>query len=179
MGCDIHTYVEIYNHDLSKWVLFENEVFPLDSFGREYDKKDFNSHPFDWRSYSLFGFLADVRNYSEVEPIARYRGLPTDLSDGLRALYGPDPEDGYDAFYSGNHSHTYVLASELLAINYDEELIDKRGVIGEFYTDEGVIVGRKTTYRAFLGQRFMSDLAILGSLAENKEDIRVVMWFDN
>ncbi len=41
-------------------------------------------HPFDWRSYGMYGFLADVRNWSVVPPIAAQRGFPSDASLEVR-----------------------------------------------------------------------------------------------
>lgn len=54
MGCDIHSFAEVRKD--GKWIRVEEPVF--DGLG---DKK--TSEPFGWRSYSTFGFLADVRNY--------------------------------------------------------------------------------------------------------------------
>ena len=54
-------------------------------YHRDADKKD---NPFDWRSYSMFGFLADVRNYNQCEPIAKPKFyIPKDCSDEIRKEY--------------------------------------------------------------------------------------------
>lgn len=73
MGCDIHSHVESQNENGS-WerVIWEQQ-------------EEFDAGPFDWRSYGLFGFLADVRNYSAVPPLADQRGLPEDVSEDVRA----------------------------------------------------------------------------------------------
>jgi hypothetical protein len=63
MGCDIHSAVEIKRE--GKWEKV-GDIFPLEDFMKEYHNKEFGSEPFDWRSYGMFGFLANVRNYSHV-----------------------------------------------------------------------------------------------------------------
>ena len=81
MGCDIHPYVEVRINN--KWEISTKEVFSLDSFEREWQKRLMSERPFDWRSYSLFAFLAGVRNYDCCEPISEPRGLPEDCSDSI------------------------------------------------------------------------------------------------
>ena len=58
MGCDIHSFTEKRNKGNNKWEVLEG------------------LNPFDWRSYSVFAFLADVRNYDHCEPISQPKGLP-------------------------------------------------------------------------------------------------------
>jgi hypothetical protein len=67
-------------------------------------------NPFDWRSYGMYGFLADVRNYSAVPSIAEKRGFPEDASEGVKAEY----DDGFDC-----HPASWLTVNELLIFNYD------------------------------------------------------------
>lgn len=60
MCCDIHSYAERKVGD--RYELVNDRVFPTE-YGAPH------SAPFDWRSYGMYGFLAGVRNYSEVTPI--------------------------------------------------------------------------------------------------------------
>jgi hypothetical protein len=57
--------------------------------------------PFDWQAYGMYGFLANVRNYSDVPPLAQPRGLPADLDAGNEDL--------------GDHSFSWLSLSELLS----------------------------------------------------------------
>lgn len=149
MGCDIHTTAE--QNVGGRWV----------GIGFE---------PFDWRSYGMFGFLANVRNYSDVPYIAADRGLPEDASELVRERY---PEDG--------HSHSWVLVDELLAFDYDQPVEDRRVTVQlseRVWSGAGTAEpgdGRATTYREFLGEAFFDDLAKLKELGVE----RVVFWFDS
>jgi hypothetical protein len=65
----------------------------------------------------MFGFLANVRNYSAVPPIAEQRGFPDDASEGAKAEY----DDGF-----GYHSPSWLMVNELLAFNYDALMENRR-----------------------------------------------------
>lgn len=56
------------------------------------------------RSYRLFGWLAEVRG--DGPPIVERRGLPDDFS----LEHGED----HNGEWMGNHSHSWLLASEIL-----------------------------------------------------------------
>lgn len=74
--------------------------------------------PFDWRSYGRFGFLADVRNYSDVDPITEPRGFPADASPEVRA--------DYDGWGVDAHTPSWLTLEELSAYDYDQEIEDRR-----------------------------------------------------
>ena len=59
MGCDIHSLSQRLINN--QWI-------------------DINYKPFDERDYSLFSFLAGVRNKIGITPISKPKGLPKDLS---------------------------------------------------------------------------------------------------
>ena len=153
MGCDIHSYTERKTD--KGW-----ELIP-----------DLN--PFSWRTYSVFGFLADVRNHSAVPPIAKRRGFPDDASEDLKKV---KEDDGWDC-----HSFGWLSTKELLEFDYDAPMEDRR-VTREIFPN--VLSGRctcepgdgkKTTYREFLGNCFFEDLEKLK--VQNAD--RVVFWFNN
>lgn len=115
--------------------------------------------------YALFGFLADVRNYSAVPPLSQPRGLPEDFELMLADEAGEWLEDEPDIpkGYLGDHSFSWLAIKELLTFDYDQPVEDRRGVrmIGNirdhsFTTEPGT--GRITTYRDFLGPAFFADL---------------------
>lgn len=160
MGCDIHTSVEECVD--GTWILVDrgDEIFGN-------------------RNYGVFGFLADVRNYSMSPFIAEPRGLPDDVSFRLRAEHD---DWGFDA-----HSASWLTAAELLAYDYDQTFWDRRitrihntahGNYGDgaATADEGE--GTHPTLREFLGDGFFRDLNQLVGGCDPKT-VRIVFWFDN
>jgi hypothetical protein len=116
------------------------------------------------RDYYLFAILADVRNgfgfagaeiFTPVKPISEPRGLPADfqveadthllfgmeLMDPRRRSYYErwpadpvDPDDNPLEYWLGDHSHSWLLGSEILA--YGETLRDT-------YTEETGVMSLK------------------------------------
>lgn len=148
MGCDIHSHAE--RKVDGKW-----QAMP-------------GIYPFDWRDYGIFGFLANVRNYSEVQPIAPPRGLPSDVSAETRKDY-----EGWD----GNaHSSSWLSVDELANYDYDQNIEDRRVM----RNGDGVITaepgdGERMPLREFLGDGFFRDIESLKTAGAE----RVVFWFDN
>lgn len=65
-------------------------------------------HIYEDRNYSLFSFLADVRNDGSITPLDEPRGIPKDASDSYLWICNA---------WSGNaHSHTWFLLEELLKV---------------------------------------------------------------
>jgi hypothetical protein len=163
MGCDIHIYVEQQTDEGWERVEWPNA-----------DRENYIFGPFDWRSYGVFGFLANVRNYSEVPPLAEPRGLPDDASASLR-------EECDDSDY---HSRSWLTVDELAAFDYDETFEDRRVTVqvGPNSFDGGATAepggGTATTFREFLGASFIHDLDVLRGMNEARPT-RVVFWFDS
>jgi hypothetical protein len=170
MGCDITSYAETRGPD-GTWSAV-GDVFPLDEYDREVEGKDHGPHPFDWRSYSLFAWLAGVRNYSAITPLAEPRGLPGDLSPEVR-------KEADDDIEFGSFGWSWFTLAELLAVDYGAEVNDRRvtrnGDGG--CTDESG-EGERMPLREFLGADYFARLGDLTRLG-NPEDVRVVFWFDN
>lgn len=149
MGCDIHSTAEKKIN--GKWTLIE---------GLE---------PFDWRSYGMYGFLADVRNYSAVPPLSHPRGIPDD------AVHANDP------WKYGDHSYSWLSVEELTTFDYDEPVedrrymgMDPRGFMNGALTAEPG-KGEMTTWREFLGESFFEDLESLKKAGAE----RIVFGFDS
>src|ERR1700761_4916401 len=106
MGCDIYSHVELSTGE--GW----REVSNLVDWG------EYNDGPFGHRTYAVFAFLAGVRNYSGVDPICPPRGFPDDASPDVRADY-----EGWDI---DAHSASWLAVSELLALDYDSKINDRR-----------------------------------------------------
>jgi len=156
MGCDIHIVAQKRTN--GAWVDVEG------SFSQGPD-------PFDWRTYGMFGFLADVRNYSAVPPIAQRRGVPDDFGwTGDNLLYCQDL-----------HSHSWLTVQELAAFDYDQPVEDRRvtGTLPNGMTSGACTApagdGKTMTWREFLGPQFMSDLAELQRIGAE----RIVFAFDS
>lgn len=164
MGCDIHSFVEIRKGD--KWECLKEAVFKLDEYDRKNTGATHTSTPFKCSNYGLFGFLANVRNYSSVPPLVSRRGLPESPSDDVLCEAERD-----------RHSFTWVTANELLSFDYDSAFEDRRDHTGNSDTlpkGEGKIL----TYREFLPERFFEDLEAIRMLGEPLS-VRLVFCFDS
>jgi hypothetical protein len=98
-----------------------------------------------------------VRNYSAVEPVSQPRGLPQGIEPPSSDFDGPDEE------WLGEHDHSWLLLSELQAIDFDQVVEDRRttGIVnGLRYGNLTAPVGEgvKMTLREFLGIEFFSEL---------------------
>lgn len=175
MGCDIHSFAERRNKDTNKWEVLKNH-FTLDEFDKDWYKKEKGDSPFDWRSYSMFSFLAGVRNYDRCKPISEPKGLPDDLSQEV--------SDEYENWEDDAHSSSWLSLRELVEFDYDQIFWNRRVMKqisdnhwnGACLAEEGE--GSMVTYRENLGGFFfvhLEDLRTLGDL----DDVRVVFWFDN
>ena len=152
MGCDIHSHAE--KQAGGRWVRVDVEAFQR-------------------RDYGFFGWLADVRNYSGMTPIAAGRGFPAD-SSAEAAMH-------HDAWSGDAHSASWVSVAELLAVDYDQPAEDRRTtrqLWPNFWTGGATCApgeGKAQTLREFLGPGFF---AVLKRLQDAEAD-RVVFWFDN
>jgi hypothetical protein len=175
MGCDIHSFAEIRNKETGKWEKV-GDYFSLDKFDQEYYKKEKGDRPFDWRSYSMFAFLADVRNYDHCKPLSKPKGLPKDVCEDIRSEW--------ERWYGDGHSPSFLTAKELLDFDYDQTFWNRRVTKQTFpntwngasLAEEGE--GTIITYRENLGDWFFIHLEELKQLGDPK-DVRIVFWFDN
>lgn len=138
MGTDIHTWAVnkdgVIINDDGNWV--------SGCFGNRQE-------PFCDRNYAVFGWLANVRNYSKVTPMFEDRGwddAPRELATGF---YGEE----------AGHSHSWVSISELNSIDYSAEIVDKR------------YGSKKMTLRQFLNRGFFMDLEELNRIGAER------VWF--
>ncbi len=134
MGCDIHLFFEKKNKE-GEWeeIEFDSRLSPCD------------------RYYSLFAFLADVRNYSDFKQTPQFagRGVPIDSVSEFTS------EEDY-------HSLTYASLYEILRAPWKEAKLDS----SYFYMFCSHVLPKLTAW--------------CGSLSEEDEkNIRVIMGFDN
>lgn len=154
MGCDIHAHAE--KREDGKWVRMT--ILP---------------EAFDNRSYGVFGFIADVRNYSAVPPIAAPRGFPDDASGHVR--------EDYKGWGGDAHTPSWLTLDELLSFDYSKPMENRRytqqvapnAFNGGATAEPGA--GKMTTFREFLGPWFEQGLQELKDAGAE----RVVFWFDN
>lgn len=173
MGCDIHSFAEVRRKN--KWEKV-TEHFELSDWAKSYYKKDKGDSPFDYRDYSLFAFLADVRNYDYCEPITPPKGFPSDASEEVIEEYNDWEGDA--------HTPSYLTLEELLNFDYDKKFWNRRVIKqtspaswnGAALAEEGE--GEITSYRDNLGEYYFKVLDELKELGNPKE-VRVVFWFDN
>ena len=156
MGCDIHIMGE--KRDGDGW---------RNCYSTAIDE-------IEQRSYNIFGFLANVRNYSDVEPISQPRGFPEDASYGVK-------EEFVNRWGGDGHTPSWLTVDELLAFDYDKMTEDRRctkQIAPNIWTGGDTCEpgdGRALTYREFLGEQFY------GRIEQLKRDgvERIVFWFDN
>lgn len=170
MGCDIHSYIEHKQNGV--WEQVTN-IIPLDEIDQRWEKRTHGDSPFSWRSYSMFGFLADVRNYSHVPVIAEpHYKIPDDVSEVVRS--------DYEDWEYGAHTATWLTVKQLNDFDYDQVFWDRRVTKngdGAALADEGE--GAHLSIREFLGEAFFNELAILTAIDKDPENVRVVFWFDS
>ena len=148
MGCDITCYAEKQQPD-GTWQTVARVL--------------------DWRSYGMYGFLGNVRNYSAVPFLSFHRGLPENCS------VLPEYER-----YGEHFGASWLDVQELLNFDYDATFEDRRYTkqIGPGCWDGGSTCepgnGVEITFREFLGMGFFEEL---GRLVELGAD-RIVFWFD-
>jgi len=152
MGCDIHSRAERQNSG-GRWVELDLEAF-------------------EYRDYGLFGWLADMRNYSCMTPIAAGRGLPDDVSYEVAKDYSG---------YGDAHSASWVGVAELLEMDYEQLVEDRRTMkqlAPNMWTGGATCYpgeGKTQTLRDFLGPHFFEVLKRLQDAGAE----RVVFWFDS
>ena len=172
MGCDLQSFAERKLN--GKWLKVEED-----------------SEPFNWRSYSMFGFLANVRNYDCCEPISEPKGWPEDSvfldsmdEDDFFEFFEDKPMTNKECIERYAHSWSYLTLKELLDFDYDKTFWNRRDSQTKYYEDgtsftvgaglaeEGEIV----SYRENLGTEFFKQLEELKQFGD-PEDVRVVFWF--
>lgn len=160
MGCDIHSHVEVRKS--GQW-LEVGAVFQLEPWEFRLNGEQTSNEPraFRIRNYGVFGFLADIRNYSRVPPIMEpRREWPSNSPSVIGDKYGTEYLD------TDRHTHSWLTLAELLAADYGQRFVDKRD--GD----------KEVTVCEFLGPNFFATLGELANLGA-PDDVRVLFCFDN
>lgn len=130
MGCDIHISIQRQNAD-GAWVEIPWQETPWDENKPTLPDIAVAPKGFGNRNYDLFAILADVRNgygfagcltCEPWPPIAQPRGLPEGFSEDA-VLPNPDmrhyASSEHEPRWLGDHSHSWLLLSELDAFAWD------------------------------------------------------------
>lgn len=177
MGADIHVYVEVKLND--KWEYFSEKYFST------YYQSDIDKliSPFDWRSYSMFSFLAGVRNSCDVIPIKEPTySLPEDISEYIKSEW----EENWKG---DGHSISFLTIRELIEFDYnkniDSDTNSRRILVEKIPNNNTTYNGNNddffSDYYDLLGGpdsmffTHLKELCKLGSL----DDVRIIFWFDN
>ena len=147
MGCDIHGYLERNLNNKWQFISF----MPFDNY----------------RTYGFYGFLADVRNYSMIEPIKSNKGFPNDCCGIIN--------DAYKYWEDDMHNVGWIYIEDLINFDYTKIIEDRRihgqtCAIGE---------GKKMQLSEFLGASYFEILNKLKNYIDEKAPVRLVFWFDN
>lgn len=163
MGCDIHLIAQRkLSNEADTPVWAEN----ADTYA------DIKDSFFDCRTYGLFGFWVGVRNYSGLQPLSTPRGIPDDFHS---------EEHDFRNSEWGYHSGSWFSVQELLEVDYDQIIEDRRYTKqeGPNFFDGGATCepgdGEKQTLREFLGEWYFQELERLKEAGAD----RIVFCFDS
>lgn len=171
MGCDIHMYVEFRGARWSKETGWKcGDYFSIT------DPTDPNCEPIregliEWRSYSLFAVLANVRNcYGEdaYPYISMPKGLPDDATEYTKREY---ESWGIDA-----HSCSYLTMREIVEFH---ENCPSKDVFGNDILKPLIdrLIQRADELNVIYD--FEIEHPLKDDVLERLENIRIVFWFDN
>lgn len=189
MGCDIHICAEMKSGD--KWKSIDTWAF--DDYA---DEEYFYPEPQIWdgRMYTLFARLADVRGNSAPIPP---KGLPRDISTPVRKYWNRGEEDMW-------HTPTWLTLAELESLllpkeetypceqcldcryrefyeNYDDDDTEweKEEDARVDYQIQAMIDGLKQKFAEAYPAKWWDQDRINKWLDENKNNLRIVFWFDS
>lgn len=160
MGTDIHSSVEIFNKKTKKW---KRKALYYQDYEGAYKEAWMI---LDNRDYNLFGKLAGVR--SMEEPFVYPRGLPDDISDETKELYG----DG-----TGCHTATWYDYCELnLYADTDKAYFEYE--IYDADKDEWIVDSKQNVVRPYIDKIDMI-LEAYHMWYPKPGEVRIIMWFDS
>jgi|Wag4MinimDraft_11_1082651.scaffolds.fasta_scaffold08358_1 hypothetical protein len=140
MGCDIHLHIEVKIN--GKWYHWSN--------------------PSIKRNYDLFALMADVRNYDNIKPISKAKGLPENITKptSLTAKY----------WNVDGHDFSWLSVEEVIELKERYSYINpdiKPFVLYRLFNTW--ILGNDITSWYIYPEENILDI----------EDMRLVFWFDS
>lgn len=200
MGCDIHMYVEYKKEE--KWIHgdyfkpnpYFNKNAP-DPYEGEFERIEI----YGGRNYILFSVLAGVRDYTNSrKPVAEPKGIPEDCSEYVLKDYRDWDCDG--------HTHSWLTLKELEEYQQQAPPMKFTGMLSPAQAkdldEEGITPSswcQWTNKEDYVRREWEEENTVLIPLIEkletraiellkygygelnetNKENIRIVIWFDN
>lgn len=168
MGCNVHMIVQV--NENNDW-----RTTHLDAF--------------TGRSYDLFGILAGVRSHN-FNTIADPKGIPPNLAifpvnsydtdifiplNGTEiSLAGRDADSDNTKYWLGEHNHSHLTATEVLAYDWDMQVDN-----GYFYDDDENIQLNTELLRHYVGFDAVLNLLTDLSNKHGKDNVRLVFGFDS
>lgn len=203
MGCDIHVMVEARMPiEPFKWYNIDNWRYNPFYAGEEGDREMEVKPIYNHRSYELFSFLADVRNYGGNPSFGFDRGFPEDADKHTAAEYARWGEDA--------HTPGYATLAELKEKASKVSKVNRKGYVRKDQIARFKATGEKpTSWCQGVGGPGAEQYAwlewqdevhcfdeLLVALDERKRsefwifdpdkddgsrdsDIRIIFWFDN
>jgi len=168
MGCDIHGNIEIrpYDWDENEWYCVADISFIIE------------------RNYDLFSVLAGVRQFVDIKPITKCKGIPKNAS--LKTL------EHYEYWAGDGHSATFMTLKDIKEYDYNSGGLDEREIIMD--SDEFSMKSKPHEPLPDEKKRFVTAKEIFDNSANfqtlfkimdalallyGDEWVRLVIWFDN
>ena len=169
MGCDIHMYVEYKKDD--HWS--DKKGWLCGDYFHSIDPTDSRYKPehvglLEYRSYSLFAVLADVRNGRGYPYISLPKGLPGDVTKYVEEEYD---DWGFDA-----HSCSYLTMREIVEFHEKEE---PKNEFGGYILEPLIERLRQRADELYILYDFEMKRPFADEVLKKMENIRIVFWFDN
>lgn len=174
------TYVEINKNN--SWELYTEGRFEVDDYYKEVmmeaadGEEPYSNVPFYWQDYRVFGFIAGVRNYSDITPI-KIPEKPEKPSFTIRKHLKRNWVDVWQT----------LTVEELLSVNYLKMVEDRRYCqqVDKNLFFGGVTClpgqGEKMSLSDFLGYSFMKHLSQLKEICDKEgieyKNLRVIWGF--
>lgn len=201
MGCDIHIYTEAnitVNGKEKWWNVDDWRLNPY--FGEDYEPEYSHKSVYSGRNYELFAYIANVRNYGEVESAGFDRGLPENVSEAVKREF--------DWWEYDAHTPGWCTLAELKKLSRKTLTTKRQGYVAKEeaknFKENGTLptawaqgVGNKENYEWL---KWEDKCNCFDSLIENLDErkrevfwifdkerddnsmddkIRIIFWFDN
>jgi hypothetical protein len=168
--------VEVFNVEDQTWNMAQTHgMFPVKpGYEPEFGGPTADS-PFKYQSYAIAAFIAGVRNYYKLTPIAQNSGLPRDHKsvESHEGWGSSEMVTRYPYYMTEGCSNAWVLLKDLLDFDYQQCFEDRRKGRNSVPVSEGVL----TSYKEHLGDFYFQELEVIQRLGP-PEHVRVVFAFD-
>ena len=128
-----------------------------------------------WRNYSIFGFLAWVRNYDCKEPLSEPRWIPDDISEPIKKEL--------EVWEWAYHSASWFILQDLLDVDYEKTFWNRRISRTVWNVTNWACIAEEWEWKIEslkdnLWWWYFQELEKLKQIG-NPENVRIIFWFDN